>query len=264
MEVWIKLSVLSILQGVAEFLPISSSGHLVLFQSLLGIDAPGEDLEILLHAGTMLSIVVFYRKLLIELISGFFRGEKQALKTVLCICISAVPAIVFYLLLKDGITKTYESTAFVGAMLLVTGVLLLTMKFLPSRELEVTPKRSLIVGIAQAIAILPGISRSGSTISCARILGIKPEKAAAFSFIMSLPLIAGATLLMLFGHTGAEQAAQEVTVDFSCAMKLYAFALSAAVGYLSLKLLVKMLKKGIFWFFGVYCLIAGACAILFI
>lgn len=260
MEMWIKLSILSILQGVAEFLPISSSGHLVLFQNLLGIDSPGEDLEILLHAGTMLSIIIFYWKTLLELAMGLLKREKESLNTLLCIVLSAIPAAVFYILMKSRIDNAYGSTAFVGAMLLITGIVLLTLKFVPHGNKTVRPLNAIIVGIAQAVAILPGISRSGSTIACARMLGITPEKAASFSFIMSLPLIAGATVLMLLGHTGGVAEPAHV-VAFPITMQLYAFALSSVVGYFSLKILVKMIRTGSFWLFGVYCIIAGIAAL---
>lgn len=265
MELWIKLSLLSILQGVAEFLPISSSGHLVLLQSLLGINSPGEDLEILLHAGTMLSIVCFYRQMLWSLIKGFFSWEKPAVNTIITLAMSTIPAIIFYVLFRNSISFIYENPKIVGGLLLATGAMLLSLRFIPKKDRDISIPRALAIGAAQAIAILPGISRSGSTIVCARSLGVAPEKAAAFSFIMSLPLIAGATAMMALGLTGGEETANAASaIEITLPMQLFAFALSAAVGYFSLKILVKMLKMGVFWFFGIYCLVVGLCAIFFI
>ena len=253
---FLKLMVLSVLQGVTEFLPVSSSGHLVLMKCSLGVEAPGESLEVLLHFATMLTILAFYRRELSALICGMCRLEAEAWRMALSIVVSALPAMAVYFTCKEQLEVFFQAPARVGALLCFTGVVLISLKFTQTGEKGVSPLRAFLIGLAQAVALLPGVSRSGSTIAAARALGVKPEKAASFSFLMCLPLLAGASLLGALGELSGESGAA-LTEMFPLWMLVASVAITAVVGYLSLALLVKMLRSGAFWMFGVYCLLAG-------
>ena len=248
-----EVTVLGILQGVAEFLPISSSGHLVLAQHVLGVNAPGVRLDVMLHLGTLASIIVFYFSTLKRIVAGF------EWKYVLMIAISALPAVAAYLLFGDFVKSLFENAKMVGALLMFTGAVLIGTRYLPQGKRDVSPLRALAMGLGQALALLPGVSRSGMTLASARGGGVEPGKAAEFSFLMSAPLIAGAALLeILKGSVGADEA------GVSWGLTVYGAALAALVGYFSLKLLVSALKGKWFWLFGTYCLATGLLALILI
>jgi len=242
-----EVTILSILQGIAEFLPISSSGHLVLGKELLGMRELGLRIDIFLHVGTLLAIFAFYfsviRRIVVNLEWAYL------LKVVL----SAVPAGVVGVLFKDQLEAAFDSTRMVGGALIFTGLVLTATRFLPKGDKDVSFARALWMGLAQAVAILPGVSRSGMTLAAARATKVEAAKSAEFSFLMSVPPIAGAALLELLKSLKATEPAVEV----SWALTLYGCALAAVVGYFSLKLLVKSLKGRWFWLFGPYCLLAG-------
>jgi undecaprenyl-diphosphatase len=254
MENLFKVILLAIIQGVTEFLPVSSSGHLVLAKHFLGLEATtGATLEIVLHAGTLVSILVFYFKHLSEIIAGVFRGEKSAIKFVLLILLGCIPAIIVGFTVKDQLEEAFLSPRFVSCTLMATGAFLILSHFAKPREKKVSWLSGLIIGMAQAVAMLPGISRSGSTIGMSRFLGIEPKQAAEYSFLMSAPLLAGVSLLALLdlcehGNTSGSSALELVL----------GFAVSAVVGYFSIKWLVSLLQRGRFWRFGLYCLAMGA------
>lgn len=252
---------LAVLQGVTEFLPVSSSGHLVLLQKLLGVEAPGETVEVVLHVGTMLSILAYYRKTIVRLVAGVFKGDAAAWRMALCIGLSAVPAVFFYFLCKDRIDAFYENAKAVGGFLLFTGFVLMALRWIPGGKGNVTPARAVLIGIAQSIAILPGVSRSGMTIASARMSGVSPDEAAEFSFLMCLPLLAGAAVLSLLGHTSGAEGAS-VTEVFPAWVLATGCLLSAAVGYAALALLVRLLRGGRFWMFGLYCAAVGLVILL--
>ena len=261
MEQTLKVILLAILQGIAEFLPISSSGHLVLAQALMGVKDPGITLEVALHAGTLVSTLIYYRSALIKIITGLLSGARESWHTALCIIISAIPAVLFYMLCKKQVDAAFEDPRLVGCALLFTGVVLTTLRWLPTRDELNSFWRSTFIGVAQAIAILPGVSRSGMTISAARIAGISPEKSAEFSFLSSIPLVAGACLkksLEAYTETAAPNAE-----TLSPLLLLAGICVSAVVGYFALSLLVRILRGRYFWCFGIYCLIAGCCTIFF-
>ena len=254
MSEFCKVMVLAVLQGVAEFLPISSSGHLVIAQSLLDVNKPGMELEVILHVGTMFSILIFYRKFLVDLALGCLRREKKSLLYLGYVILSAIPAVVFYLLCHKRIEAFYESPRSVGGFLMFTGLVLLLLRWLGKGNLPITGGRAFLVGIAQALAILPGISRSGMTIASARMAGIAADVAAEFSFVMVLPLLAGGALLDILKMLKATEPAADAHPGWLLGVGAL---VSAVVGYFALALLVKVLKGGRFWYFGVYCLLAG-------
>lgn len=256
----LKIVALAILQGITEFLPVSSSGHLSIAQSCFGMDAPGNSLEILLHFGTLLAVVWFYRAKLALLAIGVVRGIGDARRQALSLILGCVPAVAAYLCFGDFFEKCFDrGVGFTGAMLVVTGLVLLSLKFVRSGrgKGEVGIWRALLVGVAQAIALLPGISRSGSTIAAARHLGVDAGKAAEFSFLMSVPLLAGAAITPFLSR------GSNALSDIGAAQALLAIAVSAITGYFSLRFLIRTLAGGRFWMFGIYCLAAGAAAIAF-
>ena len=246
------VTLLAILQGIAEFLPISSSGHLVLGKSLLGMRELGMRLDVFLHVGTLLAIFAFYFSVIRRIVVNL---EWSYLAKVV---LSAVPAGVVGLLFKDQLEAAFASTKMVGGALLFTGAVLTVTRFLPKGGKDVSFLRALLMGLAQAVAILPGVSRSGMTLAAARAAKVDAEKSAEFSFLMSAPPIAGAALLELLKSLKAADGAAEV----GWGLTLYGGLVAAVVGYLSLKLLVASLKSRWFWLFGPYCLAAGAATLL--
>ena len=257
----LDIVVLAIVQGFAEFLPISSSGHLALFGKYLGIDPESNlTLGILLHAGSLAAIVTFYFQTLI----GFFR--KDQLHLLLMVIIASVPAGVVGVGLElSGLNdKLFNNPVAVGLAFWITATILrmtskpkLCAKIEPVELKKITLKQALIVGFSQAFAILPGVSRSGSTIASGVLCGIKREDAATFSFLLATPAICGAILLEIIKlfKTGA-------TVGGEVSALTVAVLISAAVSYGALKLLVNIVKKGKLVWFSWYLYIAGAVTCL--
>lgn len=260
---------LGLLQGITEFLPVSSSGHLALARALLGRDIePGITFEIVVHFGSFCSIVVYYRKKIAQIISDLFKSiSPEGLKsgryredahTRLCfiILLSMIPAMIVGFTLKDPIEEMFVNPLFVSFMLLVTGAILFSTRFVKQPDKEVNASRGLLMGVAQAFAILPGISRAGSTISIGLFSGVSREHVANFSFLMVLPVLAGAMLLEVkeILETGIESAA---------AMSLLAgFLVSFISGYYALRYLIILLKKEKFHYFSYYCWAVGLLGIL--
>ena len=247
-----EVTILAVLQGIAEFLPISSSGHLVIGQHLLGINAPGMRLDVFLHVGTLISIFVYYACSILAIL------RRRDWRYILKIAFSALPATAVYFLFKGFIDGMFDNARMVGALLMFTGAILIGTRYLPRGSREVSFLRALLMGAGQALALLPGVSRSGMTLAFARGGQVEPEKAAEFSFLMSAPLIAGAAILELVKGGGAAQQG-EISWDLT----IYGCLLSAVVGYGALKLLVRSLKSRWFWLFGPYCIVAGLLTLLF-
>ena len=243
----VEVSILAVLQGIAEFLPISSSGHLVLGKQLLGLEETGLRLDVFLHVGTLLAVFAFYFSVIRRIVMN--REWSYLLK----ILLSAVPAGVVGLLFKDNLEAIFSSPRMVGVALVFTGFVLTATRFLPRGHQDVSFGRALWMGLAQAIALLPGVSRSGMTIAAARIARVEAEKCAEFSFLMSTVPIAGAAFLEILDGARAASSAEEA----SWALTVYGAVLAAVVGYVSLKFLVKSLKSRWFWVFGPYCLLVG-------
>jgi undecaprenyl-diphosphatase len=258
MEALLKVIALAVLQGITEFLPVSSSGHLVLGESLLGVESPGATLEVVLHAGTLAAILVFYRRRLLALALGAVRRDPVVWRDIGTLALSAVPAVVLYLAAGDVLETAFDRVEFVGPALCVTGLMLLSVRGRPVRgQGEVRWTDAFLIGVAQAVAMLPGISRSGSTISAARLRGVAPTAAAEFSFLMCIPLLAGATLLTA---VDAFQGAQPVGIP--APHLIVGAVVAGVVGYAALAGLVRLLGRGKFWIFGVYCLVVGGVATL--
>ncbi|MFH1850730.1 MAG: undecaprenyl-diphosphate phosphatase [Candidatus Neomarinimicrobiota bacterium] len=240
---------LGILQGITEFLPISSSGHLVLGEHLLGVITTGLVFEVAVHLGTLCSIIYVFRDDLLELLRSLRTAATWRL--ILTIVIGTIPAVVVGLGFKDRIEAAFDSIQLVGAALMVTGLLLILTRWARERGCTPGPLNGFIIGLAQALAILPGISRSGSTISMALFLGISGEQAARFSFLLAIPAILGAGVLHAL-----DIAATGTAASITPAV-LTGFLSSLAVGIVALKFLLRTLKSGRFHWFGIYCLAVG-------
>jgi undecaprenyl-diphosphatase len=191
-------------QGLTEFLPVSSSGHLVLFGAWLGVEQEGILFEVALHAATLLAVVVFYRARVASLVAGALRGDADAWRYGLKLGVATLPAVAAVLLARGFFEGLYERVAPVGLALWVTGAAVYSTRFTLPRARGPEPgwADALWIGAAQAAAIVPGISRSGATVATGLALGVAPAAAAEFSFMMSLPAILGAVVLQVpdLGH----------------------------------------------------------------
>lgn len=259
---FLKVLTLAVIQGVTEFLPVSSSGHLVLVKHLLGMESPGVTLEVGLHAGTLVSVLLYYRKRILQLLREMIKGEGGGRYYVLAIFVSSLPSVTAYILLREKIESLFNSPMVTSAMLCLTGIFLFSLIRQVQRILRIRRNqtlsvgRGLWIGMAQAFALLPGISRSGATIVIGRHLGLSPKIAAEFSLLMSVPILLAATLVKAIGMAGAELG--DVTV-----MSLVVGSLVAAcVGYISIVCLIKTLLSGKFWMFGFYCIVVGVVGIM--
>lgn len=262
----IDVAILSILQGVAEFLPISSSGHLVLGRSILGLGDCGLRLDIFLHVGTLVAVFVFYWATVWRLVKGLVSqtpSERIASWSYAAkIILSAIPAGLMGVLLEDQIESFFATPRMVGYGLIFTGVVLTTTRFLPKGNGGVSCLRALVMGLAQAIAVLPGVSRSGMTLAAARASKMDAEKSAEFSFLMSAPPIAGAALLEVVKALGVSATAvSNASPEVDWGLCAAGAVLASGVGYFSLKLLVSSLKGRWFWLFGPYCFLVGVLTI---
>ncbi|MFH1701396.1 MAG: undecaprenyl-diphosphatase UppP [Candidatus Zixiibacteriota bacterium] len=260
MEFWDVL-ILGTIQGLTEFLPISSSGHLVISQYLLGIKAPGVSLEIWLHFGTLIAVLVYYFRRLLEIakaLIGRSENRDENLRLLMAIIIGTTPAAVIGLSFKSSIEAAFGSPSFVSAMLVVTGVILLLSGLARNKNLQINMPRGLGIGMAQALAILPGLSRSGSTITCAMLLGVKPKQAAEFSFLLAIPAIGGAFVLDLISSDISVWSGNELGLFLIGAL------VSFVIGLLSIHYLLKLIARGKFYIFGFYCFAAGIISYIFI
>lgn len=255
----LKIAILAVVQGLTEFLPVSSSGHLVIANSFIGLDAPGVLWEVVIHVGTLLSVAVYYRNRIGRLVSGLAGRDGTEWKTAICLLIATVPIGLVGVLLKDRIEALFDKPEAVGLMLIVTGLTLLTVFKAPKNaHAPLTPLRALWIGLAQACAIIPGISRSGSTITMARHLGLAPREAAEFALLMMFPAIGGALAVALLD--ARETGLGSLTLTHMA----IGLIVSALVGYGAIVWLVRALSSGAFPWFGVYCIAAGVLATIII
>ncbi len=261
MEEIIKAIIIGIIQGLTEFLPVSSSGHIELSKEILNLDLGEQSLlfTLVLHTATALSTMVIFRNQILEIITGVFKGEKEYINFTIRIVISMIPAVLIGLLLKDQIEEIFTGNILlVGIMLVFTSVLLYFADKTKDTDRDVSFKDSLIIGIAQGIAILPGISRSGATISTSVLLGNDRSKAAVFSFLMVVPLIFGAMAKDLLDE------ADTLVLTTNEILPLAAGFISAFVfGIIACKWMIALVKKSKLIYFSIYCLIVGTMAIVY-
>jgi undecaprenyl-diphosphatase len=269
---------LGLIQGIAEFLPISSSGHLVLFSNLFGLESAGESnlfFDVLLHFGTLIAVFVYYRKDIAEMISEFFgwigdlfkgAGKRDrrpvevppARRLIFLIIVATLP-LFLVLPIKDLLEGIRTRPALVGVALIVTGlVLFLSDRIAKGRKTErsATWLDALFVGVCQAIAVTPGISRSGSTISAGLFCGFERKFAVRFSFLMSLPAVLAATAVTFLD-------ALKAGIDTSLVpIYLAGMAVAGVSGYFAIKLINYIAEKSRFGFFAYYCWAAGVISII--
>ena len=241
--------ILGILQGITEFLPVSSSGHLVLGQKLLGINVPGNAFEVILHIGTLMSILVVFWPDIHRLLGGI--NDPHVRRYIFNLVLGTTPAIIVGLSLKDQVALMFDNAHSVALALIITGIILIFSKWFSKKKSDLTLVKGFCIGLAQALAIIPGISRSGATICTGLMMGLSSEEAARFSFLLAIPAIAGAGLLTA------------IDIDnISIGMDVMAVGLlsSFLVGLIALKWLLNLLKTGKFYWFGVYCLLLGVIA----
>lgn len=253
---WWQGVVLGVVQGLTEFLPISSSGHLVVAEAAIGLSTPGVVVEVVLHVATLLAVVIVYRKTLWSLSTGVIARDRTAWRYVLLLAVGTVPAAATGLLFRDLFERAFDSVVLVGCNFVVTGLVLWTTRWRikPSGSLP-TPPGATAIGVAQAFAILPGISRSGTTVSAALWLGLEPVQAAEFSFLLAIPAIAGAGLLQWgalpreLGSIGGLPLAAS-------------FAAALVAGVVAIRVLVAFLRHGAFHRFAPYCWVIGTATIV--
>jgi undecaprenyl-diphosphatase len=265
----LKAILLGIVQGLTEFLPVSSSGHLVLGGSLLKVKFADISFEVFLHFGTFLSVVIVFRHTIWSMIKVVFLKTKSIFvsnaspsdsedwRLFWLIVVGSIPAGIAGVLFKDYLEKIFSSVVLVSLMLLFTGTVLFLTKFFKSAKERMNFGDAFLVGLAQAIAILPGISRSGLTISTGIFTGVKRSKAAEFSFLLSLPAVLGASLLEL------QDLLKHVNINQDLKIYIIGTVTAFVVGYLAIKFLLAVIKKGKFQYFGYYCFAVGLLFLIF-
>lgn len=261
----IKAIILGTLQGLTEFLPISSSGHLVLGSELLNFQEQGLAFDVFVHLGTLVSVCIVFRKELSAMILAPFavlqkRADKELTKFFywdIYIVMATLPAVGVGLFLKDSIATIFTNILLVYCMLFVTGVIMVTTPYIRERKVKLNCPRAVLIGCAQAMAILPGLSRSGSTIFMGMLLGLNRETVARFSFIMSIPAILGAVVLQSRDLL-ANPPEAGILLIISAGM-----ISSAISGYFAIILLLNVIRKNKLQYFGYYCLLLASGGLLY-
>jgi len=252
--------ILGIVQGLTEFFPISSSAHLVIFQHFFSIKKNVLLLDAVLHAGTLMAIVFVFWKEILEILKGipFIFNRKardmEGVKLFHLIFIGTIPTAIIGFLFKKEVESTFLSPKLTGVFLLITSLILFLTKFTREKS-EVRIAHAFIIGIFQAFALLPGISRSGVTIASALAIGWKREFAFKFSFLLSVPAVLGANILEIFN---SELSSSNLLILIS------GFTFSLIFGCISLKIFSPIVKKGKLYLFSIYCLFTGLGILIFL
>lgn len=249
--------VLGIVQGITEFLPVSSSGHLVILQRFIGLDEPGVTLEVLLHFGTLLSVIWVFRKDYAELFCYYHNPTQK--RFLILLIVGVIPTGLMGILFKSSVEQAFQSTLFVGIMLMVTGGLLWLIPHLPQGDKdikEMRPRDAVWIGIMQGLAVIPGISRSGSTIAGALCRGLNRQTAVRYSFIISSPVILAATMLEIKNlfATGIE------------GVMLWCYLAGGFVAFIfgvfAIRVFINLLERKKFYYFSYYCWFIGLVTII--
>ena len=263
---WFQALILGIIQGLTEYLPVSSSGHLAIGHALFGL-ADGESnltFTVVLHVATVLSTIVILWSEIVWIFKDLFKWQwNEGTKYVVNILISMIPVAIVGFLFKDKVEEVFGSgLLIVGLMLLVTAALLTFSYFAKPRQKEnISPLHAFIIGVAQACAVMPGLSRSGSTIATGLLLGDKKEKLAQFSFLMVIPPVLGEALLDV--KDMFEVGVSEAMGGVSPLALIVGFLAAFISGCFACKWMINLVKKGKLIWFAVYCAIVGITAIVF-
>jgi len=241
-----------VIQGTTEFLPVSSSGHLFLFRNLFQVNF-GTDYVVLLHLGTLIAVVFFFWKDIWNILKGLFSKEMDAWKIVISLIVGTIPAAIAGLLLEDFLEAYLTSNWVIGVSLIITGLLLFVTDRFPENRTglkEVGLKKAFIIGLFQAAAIVPGLSRSGLTLFGSLLVGLKREEAFKFSFLLSIPVILGGTLLKINQITQSQGGG-------------VGFLFATVSGFFSLWLLKFLTKSKKLKYFAFYCWFIGILSFVF-
>lgn len=241
--------ILSVIQGITEWLPVSSSGHLAIFHNILGFQELSYD--VFLHFAGILAVIIIFYKDILKLLN---LKDKENLKYILYIIIAIIPAGIIGVLFKDNIESFFSSLFYLGIFFIISGILIFSTKFFRKRiDGDIVFLDSVFIGLFQAIAILPGISRSGATISAGIFRGINKETAAKFSFLIAIPVVLGASIIEFKNLVYSQ-------IDIK--ILILSFILTLVVSIIVIKLLLKILKSDKFYLFGVYNFILGVIVLI--
>ena len=241
------------IQGLTEFLPISSSGHLVLVPALLGRDGPDIATSAMLHLGTLVAVLVYFRKDLVAMA----RFDRAGRRMITIIVIGTIPAVILGLAFESKLDELTERPSVVAVMLIVTGLILLGTMLLPPGDRtaeELTPTDAGLIGLAQSFALIPGVSRSGMTISAGLARGMQRVEAARFAFLLGIPVIAGAGLLSVARAVSDGSGITPAT--------FVGMVVAAITGYWAIAFLLRVIAKAGLAPFGIYCVALGAIALV--
>ena len=259
----INAVILGILQGLTEFLPVSSSGHLAIGKHLLNFETPDMLFDVMLHVATLLVVLIYFRRRVFLIIKAFFgiffkRFQKDYFENkrfLWGIIVASIPTAVIGLAFEKYALEYFETIIFVGYALIVTSILLVISDRFQGKG-KITTSKSMVIGIAQGLAVTPGISRSGTTIAVSCMLGIERNEAAEFSFLLSVPAILGAMVLQI----------KDVTITSVDMLITYGAGMAAAFisGFIVIGVMMAFIRKAQLKFFAVYCLLLGLFVVIFL
>jgi len=264
---FIESVILGIVQGLTEFLPVSSSGHLVIVENILGLKMESLSFEVFVHFGTLLSVIVIYYSDIVSMFKSFFTGLIKPVDSFkmdfyfrlsILVLIGTIPAALAGIFLEDFFKSIFHNTNLVGVMLLVTGLILWSTRYIAIHNREINIKNAIFIGIAQMFAIFPGISRSGITISSGLFSKMSRKEAARFSFLLAIPAITGSMLFTIFDLISQH------SVDLGLGILITGLVSSFIVGLLAIKFLLKVLESGKFSLFAPYCIIIAILVLIFL
>lgn len=243
----IQVLILSIVQGISEWLPISSSGHLALLHNFFGFQSLSFD--VFLHFASIFAVLFIFWKDIIRL---FDISKRENLKYILFIIIGIIPAGIAGVLFKYQIESFFSSLFYLGIFFIISGVLIYSTKFIKLRERKINFLDSIFIGIFQALAILPGISRSGATISSGMLRGLSKKEAVKFSFLMAIPVVLGAAFIEL----------KDISGDISYSLLAVSLVITFFVSLFTIKMLLRIIKTDNFYLFGIYNFILGILVLI--
>lgn len=264
-----KAIIVGIVQGLTEFLPVSSSGHIIIAQEILGLDYGDEDnllFAVMLHGATALSTLVVFRKDIYNILKGLLAFRKnESLSFAISILVSMVPAVIVGLFFIDTLEQLFSNLLVVGCSLLATSLLLLFASKKRNQGKAINTVRAFVIGIGQMLAaVFPGLSRSGTTISTALLMGTDKDKAARFSFLMVLPLIIGATIKKIFETSSISQPEViEQATTMTIPALSFGFLAAFLAGLCACSWMIKLIRNAKLYYFSIYCALVGTAVITY-